>query len=174
MKLLHLFRHAKSSWEGEGLDDHERPLAPRGEKAAAAMGRFFAAEGIRPELVLLSSSARTRATFELALARVRPRAKSRILRELYLASGAELMRRIRGLEDGLGEVMVIAHNPGMQELATQLLGSEAAEASRRLAKKYPTAALATFAFEVDRWRRIKPGEGRLVRFVTPKELMAQK
>jgi phosphohistidine phosphatase len=174
LKLLHLFRHAKSSWDEAGLEDHDRGLAPRGRDGARAMGRFMASAGIRPDLVLVSTARRARATFELAERDWKLKPEHQVARELYLASGAELARRIRGLDDRLGSVMLIGHNPGMHELALALVGSGGEEDRRRLAKKYPTAALVSIEFEVERWRQIKPGEGRLARFVTPKELGAIK
>jgi phosphohistidine phosphatase len=170
LKLLHLFRHAKSSWTDEGLDDHDRPLAERGRKAAQAMGRYFAAHGIRPDLVLISSSARTRATFELALGGARPRLKTAVVDELYLAGAGELLRRIRASDDAVASLMLIGHNPGMHELALALVGEGAVEERRQLARKYPTAALASLEFAVDRWRRLTPGSGRLVRYILPKNL----
>jgi phosphohistidine phosphatase len=171
LKRLYLFRHAKSSWAEAGLDDHDRPLAERGIGAAIAMGRFFADAGLSPELVLISSSERTRATYRLAAEAAWPvRPRSRILRGLYLAGAAELLRRIQGLDDRLGSVMLVGHNPGMHELAAQLAGSGSEEERRRLTRKFPTGGFASLQFKVDRWQRIAPGEGRLERFVVPREL----
>ncbi|MBI1774687.1 MAG: histidine phosphatase family protein [Proteobacteria bacterium] len=174
VKVLHLLRHAKSSWEEAGIEDHDRPLAERGRNAAEAMGRYLATAGIDPGLVLVSSALRTRATFELAAEELAERPKNRVLRDLYLASSAELQARIRALDDALGSVMLIGHNPGMHDLARSLAGSGDAESLKRLNQKYPTGALASLEFPVARWRQVKSGGGRLARFVLPKELMPTK
>ena len=155
MKRLYLLRHAKSSWDDPDLADHDRPLSARGRRAADAIGRHLRAEGIEPELVLCSSSTRTRET----LARIGLRTDE-VERELYGASATELIARLRELPPSTESVLVIGHNPGMHDLALALTGEPG--------DKYPTGALATI--DVDDWSTIAPGSGRLIDFVRPREL----
>jgi phosphohistidine phosphatase len=151
MKRLYLLRHAKSSWDDEGLADHDRPLSGRGRRAADAIGRYIREHGIEPELVLCSSSARTRET----LARVGLEAT--IERDLYGATAHELLARVRALPPDLESVLLIGHNPGMHDLALALTGEPG--------DKYPTGALATI--ELDDWTA---ASGRMAGFVRPREL----
>jgi phosphohistidine phosphatase len=154
MKRLYLLRHAKSSWDDPDLADHDRPLSGRGRRAADAIGRHMRAHGIEPELVLCSSSTRTRET----LARIGLEAT--IERELYGATANELIARLREVPPSIGSVLVIGHNPGVHDLALALTGEPG--------DKYPTGALATI--DVDEWSTIAPGSGRMIDFIRPREL----
>jgi phosphohistidine phosphatase len=156
MARLYLLRHAKSSWKDASLDDHDRPLAPRGRKAAKAIGRYMRDQGIEPELVLCSTARRARQTLERLGP---PGLDARIEPELYGAGADALLARLRGVPDAVASVLLIGHNPGMQQLAFNLAG---------LDDKFPTAALATF--EVDGWSRL--GRAELVDYVRPRDLDA--
>ena len=161
MKRLFLLRHAKSSWTDAGLADHNRPLAPRGRRAAKAIGRHLHKQGIEPELVLCSSATRARETLErlgLQGAEIEP--------ELYGAGAAALLARLREVPTDVASVMLIGHNPGMQELA--LLLARAEPHVRELEVKFPTAALATVA--IRGWSSLGPGTAELIGFVRPREL----
>jgi phosphohistidine phosphatase len=163
---LYLLRHAKSSWADPALPDHDRPLAPRGRRDARRIAGHLTAFGIEPELVLCSSSARTRETLEL----IRPALHGGTVEfeeELYAASADELLARIRRVPDGIASTLLIGHNPGQQQLALAL-ASGGAERDR-LAEKFPTAALATLVFSPD-WQHLAPGEATLAAYVVPKEL----
>lgn len=154
MKRLYLLRHAKSSWDDPGLADHDRPLSGRGRRAADAIGRHLRAHAIEPELVLCSSSMRTRET----LARIGLEADPE--RALYGADANELIARLREVPRGVESVLVIGHNPGMHDLALALTGEPDG--------KYPTGALAVI--DLDDWSTIAPGCGRMIDFVRPREL----
>ncbi len=165
MKLLHLLRHAKSSWDDPNLRDAERPLAPRGRKATKRMAAHLRRQKIRPELVLCSTALRARETLEgirPALAGV----PARFEEGLYGAGAQELLDRLHALDDAVGSVMMIGHNPGLQDLAL-LLAGEGADLPR-LREKFPTGALATF--EVETWWGLGPGSARLQALVVPREL----
>jgi phosphohistidine phosphatase len=162
-KRLFLLRHAKSSWDDPGLADHDRPLAPRGVKAAKAMGGYLKRERIRPSLVLSSSARRTRETVE----RLAPDGDVWIERELYAASDGELLKRLQRVPDTVDSVMLVGHNPGIQDLAVSLAGGGAE--LERVERKFPTGALATLEFTGD-WRSLRPGSAKLVNFVRPKQL----
>ncbi len=170
MLTLHLVRHAKASRDNP-VDDHDRPLAPRGRKAAPAMARWMAAEGIAPELVLVSTARRCRETW----AGMQPEFPTRPTVEmedgLYLASAAELLARLRRLSADRGVVMLIGHNPGLHELAVSLAGVGAAVDRRQLQEKFSTGALATLSLPDLAWSDLGPGRLSLVRFVRPADIV---
>jgi phosphohistidine phosphatase len=167
MKRLYLLRHAKSSWDDPTLADHDRPLAPRGRRAAKVMAEHLRREGIAPELVLCSPSRRTRQTLKRLAPGLGKNADVQIEPELYAASAAALLEVLHEVPDELESVMLIGHNPGIQDLALSLasVGSEIP----RLRGKFPTAALATLELSGP-WRELAPGSAELVSFVKAKEL----
>lgn len=166
MPHLYLLRHAKSSWDEPGMDDRDRPLSPRGRRAAERVGEHVRAEGIRPDLVLCSPAVRARQT----LARVRRGLgdpKVTFDETLYAAEADRLLARLRTVPADAEAVMIVGHNPGLQDLALEL----AAKGGdlRRLRGKLPTGALATLAFEGP-WQELGPRRAKLVRFVVPRDL----
>ena len=167
-RRLYIVRHAKSSWDDPGLDDHERPLAPRGRHAVELMAEHLRAEAIRPALVLCSSARRTRET----LAGLCLEAEAVIEPELYGASALEVLARLRRVAPAAQSVMVIGHNPAMREL---VVGLAEAEGKRQraelaaLAAKFPTGAMATLCFDCP-WPELRPGQARLTAFVRPRSL----
>jgi phosphohistidine phosphatase len=163
---LLLLRHAKSDWGDASLSDHDRPLASRGRKAAERIGSYMNAEGFVPDLVLCSSARRTRETCErLGLGPV----ETSVEDDLYGAPGDALLARVRSVPEAVGDVLLIGHNPGTQDLAMALAGPDLGEGAVRLREKFPTGALAVF--EVDgSWFEFVPGKARLAAFVVPREL----
>jgi len=153
---LYLLRHAKSSWKDSTLSDHDRPLAPRGRRASKAIGRYMRDHDFEPELVLCSSAKRARQTLE----RLGPAGlDARIEPELYGAGARDLLARLHQVPEAVASVMLIGHNPGMQQLALLLAG---------LDDKFPTAALATL--ECPGWRTLEYAE--LIDYVRPRDLDA--
>jgi phosphohistidine phosphatase len=159
-KRLLLLRHAKSSWDDPSLADHDRPLAPRGRKAAKLIRAHLGDQDIAVSLVLCSSARRARETLEL----VYPDADIRVEDELYGASADQLMARLRRLPEEAKAVMLVGHNPAIEELAVALSGDE--ELAER---KFPTGALVTLSFR-GCWRRLERSRAELTAFVTPKQL----
>jgi phosphohistidine phosphatase len=157
MPRLYLLRHAKSSWDDPELPDHDRPLAPRGRKAVRAMRSHLVSAGVAPSLVLCSSALRARQTLD----GVAPGGELRIEAELYGASARSLLERVRALPAHVESVMLIGHNPGMQELSLLLAGEPR--------EKFPTGALATLEFDGS-WADLEPGAARLEAFVRPRDL----
>jgi phosphohistidine phosphatase len=171
MLTLALLRHAKSSWDDAALGDHERPLSKRGSKAAPRVGRYLATEGFAPDVVLSSDSVRTRATVALLLPELSSAPREVVYApELYLASPADLLGRIRTVGDAAKTLLVVGHNPGLHMLALSLVGRGAPSAIAALAQGYPTAALAILRFKGKEWADIAPGRGELMAFVVPREL----
>jgi phosphohistidine phosphatase len=169
VRVAHLLRHAKSSWDDPDRADIDRPLAPRGRRAARAMADHLAREGVRPDVVLCSPARRTRETLEI-VRKAFPEAEVRIDEGLYGAEAVELLERLRSLPDGAASAMAIGHNPGLHDLAVALAGDGEGDALARLAAKMPTGALATLRSSVARWRDLSPGAAELVSFVAPREL----
>lgn len=167
MKRLFLLRHAKSSWEDPELADHERPLAPRGRRTAKVIADHLRRERVAPDLVLCSSARRTRETLERIAPALGDDAPVQIEDELYAASEQRLLERVRAVEDGIESLLLIGHNPGIEQLALRLAGS--GEELAAVARKYPTGALATLEFS-GHWRELGPRSAELTGFVTPKQL----
>jgi phosphohistidine phosphatase len=164
VKRLHLMRHAKSSWDDESLPDRERPLAPRGKRASKRMARHIADAGLGIELVVCSPARRARQTLDPLLELLDP--ELRMEPRVYGAGVAELLELARELPEDLDSVLFVGHNPGLHEFARRL----AEEGDDRLARKFPTGALASFDLDVDRWPEAELARGRLVAFVRPREL----
>lgn len=171
MLTLSVLRHAKSSWDDPGQADVDRPLAKRGVKAARRMGAFMAEKGLAPDFVLCSSAERARATLALILPEL-SRAPHRVLFEdgLYLAEAGALLKRLRKIPKNARHVLLVGHNPGLEDLVLELAGKGPADELAALRAKFPTAALAVVEFEQKSWRDIEPGSGRLALFMTPARL----
>jgi phosphohistidine phosphatase len=167
MKRLYLLRHAKSSWDDPTLADRDRPLAPRGRRAAEAMAKHLKRNGIAPELVLCSASKRTRQTLKRIAPGLGSGADVQIRSELYAASSTDMLAVLHEVPDEVGSVMLIGHNPGIQDLASSLARSGPELA--RVRRKFPTGALATLELEGS-WRALPPATAELTSFVRPKEL----
>jgi phosphohistidine phosphatase len=134
-KRLYLLRHAKSSWKHPELTDHERPLAGRGRRAAKAIARHLDEYEIAPELVLCSTARRARETFE----RIEPALLAAAVKyelRLYAATADALLERVHSVPDGVASVMLIGHNPAIEQLALEL--ARPSPKRRELETKFPT------------------------------------
>ncbi|TPM39640.1 histidine phosphatase family protein [Mesorhizobium sp. B2-3-4] len=168
MKQLLLLRHAKSSWDDPELDDFDRPLAGRGLKSARLMGRELAARDWLPDLALVSPALRTSDTWRLVAAELPVHPRVAFAEALYDASATDILRRIQKADPSAGCLVVLGHNPGLEDLAKQLAGpGSEPKALKRLEEKFPTAALARFVFEDD-WSALS--RARLTHCLRPKDL----
>lgn len=170
MRSLSLLRHAKSSWDDPSLDDFDRPLAPRGLKAAPAMGRYLLGRGLVPDLVLCSPAVRARETCEKVLGAIGRQVAVSFDETIYMATPRTLLALVRGASSRVHHLMLIGHNPGLHALATALIGDGSQPDRARLDDKLPTAGLVVIGFEADALADVRPGTGRLVEFVTPRSL----
>ena len=170
MRTLMLMRHAKSSWDQVGLEDIDRPLAPRGKEAVPLVARHIEAQRWRPDLVLCSPAERVRATWQLMAPILGRSIECRTLRTIYPGAPSRLLEALRRAPDEVERLMLIGHNPGLGRLAVGLCGGGPRKALAQLAAKFPTAALAVIGFGVAHWSELAPGTGRLEAFVRPKDL----
>lgn len=168
MRRLILLRHAKSD-RPPGVEDLDRPLNPRGRQAAPRMGVYIADAGLRPDHVLVSPSRRTLETWDAVRVPLDGNPGETVA-ALYEAGAAQILDVVRGAPDNAGTLLVVGHNPGLQDFATEVVGSGSKADRRRLATQFPTAALAVIDFEGERWADIAWSGGRLERFVRPKDL----
>jgi phosphohistidine phosphatase len=167
MKILTLLRHAKSGWDAP-VRDFDRPLSPRGRKAARAMGREMKRLGMDFDLVLASPAARVTETLTELAQGYGGAVATAFDEHLYLASAETLIGIVRAADDAHERLLIAGHNPGMEQLALLLAGGGALR--DRIAAKYPTGALAELCFEGPGWRDVAPGSGRLERFIRPRDL----
>lgn len=163
MPRLLLMRHAKSSWADSGMADHDRPLNERGIAAATAMGQHLAERGIVPDRLLVSTARRTRDTIAGVLGEVAGWPEPLFDERLYAASATRLMAIVRETAADVDTLMLVAHNPGMQMLASEWGGPDAWDR----VGKFPTGALAMIDLDGD-WPNAR--SGRLSAFVKPRDL----
>jgi phosphohistidine phosphatase len=177
-KQLFVLRHAKSSWDDPGLDDHERPLAPRGHRAVKMLAAHIRDHAIRPEQVLCSSARRTRETYE----GIEPGGELVVEPTLFGASAGDVLDRLHRVPEDTASVMVIGHNPALQVLLLRLVGGNGNHDGRLveydgdgtsiladLQRKFPTGALATLRFDCA-WNELSAGRATLVDVVRPRDL----
>ncbi len=167
MHLLHLLRHAKSSWKDD-VDDRERRLNKRGREAARLVGRHLPAALGKLDLILCSGAARTRETLELILPHFQTPPPCLIEDDLYLAECGQLIARLRRLDESFISVLLIGHNPGLHRLAIALAEPDAPLAYG-FANKFPTLARASFAVGTE-WSVIGDRRHRITDYVTPESL----
>ena len=170
MLRLILLRHAKSD-RPAGVADLERPLNARGRKTAPRMGAYLAQEGLVPQRVLVSTAKRTEETWSLAKDELGDIPEERV-DAIYEAPASALLQAVRDAPKSATAILLIGHNPGIQDFAVRLARGGSREAGARLRTRFPTAALAVIDFEAEAWSEIGWGSGRLERFITPKDLAA--
>jgi phosphohistidine phosphatase len=169
MKTLTLLRHAKSGWDDHALADFDRPLNPRGRRAARTVGREMKTLGLIFEDVVASPARRVIETLhEVAevYGPIEPRYEPRV----YLASTATLLEIVQGSDDSSDRLLLVGHNPGLETLALLLTREGSDRLRGEVETKYPTATIAEISFPVDHWRDVKAGIGTLERFIRPRDL----
>ncbi len=161
MKTLLILRHAKSSWAGNTAD-HQRPLNGRGKRDAPRIGRLLREEELLPDLILTSTAARAVATADLVADASGFGGPREELRAFYHAPAETFVARLRSLPEEVESVLVVAHNPGLEELLAELTGED---------EILPTAALAQVTLPIRRWAELRAdGSARLANLWRPREL----
>jgi phosphohistidine phosphatase len=161
MKTLFLLRHAKSSWKDETLADFERPLNSRGKRTTKTLGALFIKEKVKPELILSSCAVRARETIEPILSLTKLRSELRFDERIYEASAERLFDVITQIEKTIRSVLIVGHNPGLEELLASLTGQS---------ETMSTGALAKITLENSNWNSIEAQAGTLEWLVKPKDL----
>jgi phosphohistidine phosphatase len=167
MKILTLLRHAKSGWDDPAVRDFDRPLNPRGRRAARAIGAAMRARGMAFDHVLASPARRVVETIEEVARSYGPLSPDYEPR-IYLASAATLLELVRGEDDRNRNLLLVGHNPGIEDLA--LLLAAPGGSIGEVEAKYPTGAVAQIALPAGRWRGVEPGSGSLASFIRPRDL----
>lgn len=162
MKTIFLFRHAKSDWDAGSGNDHDRPLAKRGQKAACVMGRFLAEIEQVPEQVFTSSARRALDTVTLAAEAGEWRCPIEVVSDLYDTHAAAVIDFVRKLDDAAESILLTGHQPTWSSLVACLTGGSQV--------RFPTAAIARIDLEVSRWRQVSEGAGELVWLMPPRPL----
>lgn len=169
-RRLLLLRHAKAVPGGADLADFDRPLAGRGEKAAAQIGRHMTEHGLVPGLVLCSPACRTRQTWQI-VSRYMPETRTLMPDSLYdFGNGDTLLAAIRSYGATVRCLLLVGHNPAIAALASALSGGGDTAGRREMASKFPTAGLAIISFSGNGWAATAAGSGRLDAFLRPRDL----
>lgn len=170
MRRLLLLRHAKSDWPETNTRDLDRPLNARGRDAALLIGNYMARHRFVPDRAMVSTAARARETWD-TLAEAFRRPPPVVFDErLYNAGPESSLELIKETPREARSLLVIGHNPGLQELAVRLVATGNIDARQLLVEKFPTAGLAIIDFAVDDWTRLHWNGGRLERLITPRAL----
>ena len=164
MKTLLVLRHAKSSHEDGSLKDIDRPLNERGIGDATLMGDVIHKRKIQPDLIVASPAERVRQTAQLALKAAVLDVEVTFVERIYEANARGLFKVLMDVADTSNTVMLIGHNPGLEDLLERLTGE---------AITLPTAALAVVELNVEHWTEVRTGAGKLTFRVTPKELKSR-
>jgi phosphohistidine phosphatase len=167
LRRLVVLRHAKSAWPLD-VADHERPLAPRGRRDAPAAGQALAEADCLPDLALCSTAVRARRTWELAAAEWGTPPPVRYDRRLYAASPAGLLAVVHEVSAEVETLLLIGHNPGLEELVLALAGDGLDDSLERVRTKFPTSAIAVLSWYGTTWRALTPGTALLTAVTVPR------
>jgi len=160
-------RHAKSSWDSPTLADHDRPLNDRGKASAKALGHWLREKEITPTettQALVSTSLRTQETFAGLNLDIEPTLK----KDLYHASSDVLLQNIDNAQQD--NLLVIAHNPGIGELAFRLARMMRSLPSHPHFVDFPTGATLIVQWHTDSWKNLDYSQGKIIEFIVPREL----
>lgn len=167
MKRLGLLRHAKSDWNETAVRDFDRGLNARGRRGAATIGRHIAAQGIEWDAVIASPAERVRGTLDASGLALAPQFDGRV----YLADADRLIEVLRSVAGDPASVLLVGHNPGLQEMLFRLVDPARENALfARAAEKFPTAAFAVLELAIDDWCEVEPGCATLTHFARPRDL----
>ena len=171
MKILGLFRHAKSDWNDARLRDFDRPLNARGRAGAEVMGKYVREHGVPWARFVASPAVRVTQTMEIAAkaARITPHVVWD--RRVYLANSETLIEVLREQEGDPPSIMLCGHNPGLEDLIFDLVPDDGSNPLRDMVEeKFPTAAFAVLELDVESWDDVTEGCARLVHLVRPRDL----
>lgn len=164
MKEIHLIRHSKSDWSDTHLKDKERPLSKRGRKNARFLGKYVKKVSFVADVALVSPSIRTSETWKILQGFQNITKDIKIISEIYEAEYSDLLRILRGLSSKINNVVLIGHNPGMEDLANYLLLGNNTDT---LFEKFPTSSFISLVTDQKDWADLGRQSCRLKRFWIP-------
>lgn len=170
MKTLTLLRHAKSGWDDTAARDVDRPLNPKGRRAAQTVGRHLRRESFAFDHIVASPALRVRQTLDEVASGYGRTLAPAWDRRIYLASAATLIEVVREFSDEVATALLVGHNPGLEDLVLLLVPDAVTDLRDVVEEKYPTASVAELTFPVDRWAEVAEGGATLARFVRPRDL----
>ena len=171
MKTLGLFRHAKSDWQDQRARDFDRPLNKRGRKGAALMGEHIRDHGLKWDRIIASPAVRVTQTIDIAAKSAGSSPPVNWDRRIYLASSDTLLDILREQKGNLGAIMMVGHNPGLEDLIFDLVPDDGSSPLRDIVEmKFPTATFAVLELDIDKWEDVAEGCGKLVHLVRPRDL----
>jgi len=173
VKTLGLFRHAKSDWNDARARDFDRPLNKRGRKGADVMGRHIRDHGLDWDRIIASPAVRVAETIELGARATGHTAPVNWDRRIYLASSTTLLDLLHEQEGDPGSILMIGHNPGLEDLIFDLVPDDGSSPLRDIVEeKFPTAAFAVLEIDAESWADVREGSARLVHLMRPRDLDA--
>ena len=172
MRRLLLLRHAKAERSQPGGNDRDRVLVERGRADALKLGGYMVRHAFMPDLAVVSTAVRARQTWEQVAAAFEVIPPVKFEDRLYEASPQAMLAVIKETGPQIGSLLLIGHNPGLQELAAILIAAGDVDTRQRLKEDFPTSALAVVNFALEDWSQLHRGAGRLEHFVTPRSLTA--
>ncbi|GAV37760.1 2,3-bisphosphoglycerate-dependent phosphoglycerate mutase [Streptomyces acidiscabies] len=167
LRRLVVLRHAKSAWP-DGVPDHDRPLGPRGLRDAPAAGRALAEADCLPDLALCSTAERAHRTWDLASREWATPPPVRHDPRLYGADVPELLDVLRETPPEVETLLLVGHNPGLEDLVLDLAGDGVDDTLERVAVKFPTSAIAVLAWHATTWRTLARGTALLTSVTVPR------
>jgi phosphohistidine phosphatase len=171
LKTLGLFRHAKSDWHDPRARDFDRPLNERGRKGAALIGKHIREFGLAWDRVIASPAIRCAETIEIAVAAAERPFGINWDRRIYLASSATLADLLREQSGDPDAVLMVGHNPGLEDLIFDLVPDDGTSPLRDVVEiKFPTATFAVLELAIDRWADLTDRCGKLVHLMRPRDL----
>ncbi len=171
MKRLTLLRHAKSDWLDRSLRDFDRPLNARGMRGAKAMGLYADEKKMTFDAVVASPAVRVTETIDHFEAAFGHTLNPDWDRRIYLASSVTLIDVLRGLPDDAGHVLMVGHNPGLEDLVFDLVPDDGSSPLRDVVEeKFPTAALAILDIAIDHWAELDNHQAKLIEVTRPRDL----
>jgi len=171
MKTLTLLRHAKSGWDDPVLRDFDRPLNGKGKRAAQLVGRNWRAQGLAFDHAVASPAVRVIETIEQVATGYGDTLAPAWDRRIYLASATTLLDIVHELPAGADHVLLVGHNPGLEDLVLMLVpDSEEQPLRDDVEAKFPTASTAQLSFDVAEWHDVAAGNAALALFVRPRDL----
>lgn len=171
MKILGLYRHAKSDWTDPRARDFDRPLNARGRMGAVAMGQHIRDAGYGCARIIASPAVRCAETIELGSQASGHSYPVNWDRRIYLASSATLLDLLREQEGEPDSILMVGHNPGLEDLIFDLVPDDGSSPLRDVVEeKFPTAAYAVLELDIGTWADAAPGCARLVHLSRPRDL----